>query len=264
MENSSQLDSSMTMQHIAQTNLQLFCQMRGLEYSDQQISYISSAYGLAALLFSGRYRACGKPFVCHVVGTASIVAWLSASPEMIAAALLHAAYQEGDFGSGLFGMSPAKRRRVLQAIGVEAEALVAAYTASSRTLSALLKTHERFDEMSDAERKVLLLQLANELDDYRDDAAHFAANRDGRLDKVKQSVREQADMAEKLGYPQLAALIARVYRNTSNSELSEEFRSQENNAYGLVPLSCRKKWQNEVLYLLFRVRRKLRHIFQHG
>ena len=98
----------------AQTNLQLHAQLLDLGCSIEDREYLAAGYRLAADLFSGQYRGSGKPFVAHLVGTASILAATKASATVVAAGLLHAAYDQGDFGLGLLGRHPNKRRELIE------------------------------------------------------------------------------------------------------------------------------------------------------
>ena len=111
----------------AQTNIQFFNQLRSLEYSAADLVLVRDSYELAMELFAGRFRPSGKPFLCHLVGTASILASLKVSPVLVAAGLLHAAYMQGNFGAARGGMSRAKRRRVRSVVSDEVEKLVASY-----------------------------------------------------------------------------------------------------------------------------------------
>ncbi|NJP21002.1 MAG: hypothetical protein HC763_20665 [Hydrococcus sp. CRU_1_1] len=82
----------------AQTNIQLFNQLRDRGYSNAELQEIFNAYQLTIELFTGQFRASGKTFIAHLVGTASILTHLRVSSKLIAAGLLHAAYSQGDFG----------------------------------------------------------------------------------------------------------------------------------------------------------------------
>ena len=64
------------MHSCAQTNIQLFNQLRRDAYSDGDLNLVRHAYESAMVLFSGRFQPSGKSFIAHVVGTASILAWL--------------------------------------------------------------------------------------------------------------------------------------------------------------------------------------------
>ena len=72
--------------------------MRKAGYSTEDQLYIAKAYELSMALFTGQFRGTGKTFTAHLVGTASILVSLQMPLPLIAAALLHAVYLQGDFG----------------------------------------------------------------------------------------------------------------------------------------------------------------------
>src|SRR5205085_1702384 len=115
---------------VAQTNLQLYNQLIARSWNIDDVARVRPAYELAARLFSGRYRCSGKPFVDHLVGTASVVADSGGRVELVLAALLHAAYEHGDFGRGRRARGDERRTAVRRVVGDEAEALVFAYSRS--------------------------------------------------------------------------------------------------------------------------------------
>src|SRR5687767_15961282 len=100
----------------AQTNLQLYTQLRRAGYTAEQLVPVRAGYDLAMQLFSASFRGSGKPLLAHLVGTASILAAIGQSRDIVLAGLLHAAYALGDFGDGRFGVSEAKRERVRKAV----------------------------------------------------------------------------------------------------------------------------------------------------
>src|SRR5690349_15945772 len=137
-----------------QTNLQLFALLRRSGRAAGDLARLRDAYELAMHLFAGRYRPDGKTFIAHLVGTAGIVA----------AGLLHAAYTEGDFGA-----SPrSSRQRVRKAAGSEAEGYVAAYAALRWSAEAVASLRAGLDDLDESGRCVLLIRLANELEDCLD------------------------------------------------------------------------------------------------
>lgn len=227
------------MAHIAQTHLQLFRQMRGSGYSAADQALVSNAYQLATQLFANLFRPCGRPFVNHLVGTAAVLVRLKAPIRLVVAGLLHASYQEGDFPSSLEGMTPRKRELVRAVVGGEIEELVAAYTVSSRNMSAMLVSHARFYEMSAEERDVLLMQLANELDDYRDLSANHSANTEERIEVIRKCGREQVEMAERLGHPELGRALGEIYADSSEAAVPAALKSRFSYGYAILPYSCR-------------------------
>lgn len=245
---------------LPQTNLQLLAQMRAMGYSVADMTAVARGYRLAMDLFSARFRACGKPFVCHLVGTAAVLVWLERPVAHVLCGLLHAAYAEGDFGSAPQGMTVRKRARLRAVIGEAAEALVADYTTSSRTAAALVARHAQFASLSVRERDVLVIQLANELDDFRDWAPHYAQNAEGRLQGIRVSARHQEEMARALGHPLFADALRDTYRAVLDAEIPAQLRSDQANGFTLVPASQRRR--APVLLRLFvgKVMRRLQRL----
>lgn len=243
---------------IAQTHLQLFRQMHGNGYSATELAMVADAYRTATKLFANRFRPCGRPFVAHLIGTGAILVWLKAPIHLVVAALSHAAYQEGDFPNSLEGMTPRKRKVLSAAIGLEAEALVAAYTLGSRSLTGLRASHARFKEMSSMERDVLLMQLANELDDYRDLAANHAANAAERIEVIRQSGQLQVELAERLGRPELARALRETYADSIAASVAAPLVSNFADGYAIVPNSCQIRSHILARRLGVKIRNRLR------
>ena len=243
---------------IAQTHLQLFEQMRSNGYSAAELVMVAEAYRTATKLFAGRFRPCGRPFVSHLVGTSAILVWLKAPMPIVIAALLHAAYQEGDFANSLEGISARKRKELREAIGAEAEELVAAYTAGSRSLAGIMASYARFHQMSSAERDILLIQLANELDDYRDLASNHAANADERIAVIRQCGSQQADMAEWLGRPALAQALRETYAESIAAFIPKPLLSEFAYGYEIVPNSCQVRYNILARRLGVKIRNRMR------
>ena len=89
----------------AQTNVQLFNQLRSQGYSQNDRERVREAYEFAMRLFTGLFLPSGKTFIDHLVGTASILTSLRMPVEVVVAGLIHAAYlrrfwsqQNGDVG----------------------------------------------------------------------------------------------------------------------------------------------------------------------
>lgn len=78
------------MRVIAQTHLQLLAQLHSQSYADADLGMIGRAYRRAMVAVDGLYRGSGKPFICHLVGTASIAGYCAAPVSVLLVALLHA------------------------------------------------------------------------------------------------------------------------------------------------------------------------------
>lgn len=145
----------------AQTNVALYRQLMAAAWSDADLGRAGAAHELALRLFAGRFRASGKPFLAHLVGTASIAQAHGGAPGVVLAGLLHAAYAQDGWGDGLAGAAAARRAVVAGAAGAEAERLVAGYTRLRWPAT-------------EGEPALLFLRVANELEDHLDGAMHFA------------------------------------------------------------------------------------------
>ena len=77
-----------------QTHLELFMQMAETNnYRPQDIENCNKAYTLALNCVYNMARASGKPFICHLVGTASILVAQKAEIDVVVAGLMHALFQ---------------------------------------------------------------------------------------------------------------------------------------------------------------------------
>jgi hypothetical protein len=112
----------------AQTIVQLLDQMQALGYPLESVLKVRDAYGISGELAPGCFRASGRTFLAHLVGTASITAAFGANAAVIAAALLHAAYASGQFPNGFGESTAAMRRWLRRRVGRATEELVYIYS----------------------------------------------------------------------------------------------------------------------------------------
>jgi hypothetical protein len=85
-------DAVMTQAELCQNRSELLelAQTRG--YDSAQVALLSDACRVAQVLMDGGYRPCGRPFINHLIGTASVLLRYDYRIELVAAGLLHAAY----------------------------------------------------------------------------------------------------------------------------------------------------------------------------
>jgi hypothetical protein len=214
----------------AQTNLQLWAQLGASErpLSSDELTRLVAGYDLALELFSDHYRATKKPFIAHLVGTASIIASIGRPGDEIAAALLHAAYDQGDFGDARRKTTTrARRSRVSAAIGSAAERLVHRYHELSFDCTLLDRIEAAPDQVVEPELQiVLVLRLANALEEWLDGASYFAPEKasirrfgNGNTDVARQRLKELAAhlgepiLGEAFATPPLIEVIPEVFRS---------------------------------------------------
>ena len=112
----------------AQTNLQLYSQLMQAGHSASELGIVRKAYDLAVQLFTGSFRANGKPFIAHLVGTVRILAEAEAGIDVTAAGFLHSVFSHGEFGDGDRSPNRKKHAHVQHAVGSIIENHVMSYT----------------------------------------------------------------------------------------------------------------------------------------
>jgi (p)ppGpp synthase/HD superfamily hydrolase len=198
----------------AQTNIQLFNQLAECAYSMTEIEYVRDSYVFAMPLFSGQYRPSGKTFIAHAVGTASVLATFRAPAHLLAAAILHSAYTLGVWGTLRRSIDERKRNRLRKAIGFEAEFLVHAYASFEWNEHQVRRLLESKSPLSARERDVVMIRLANEVDEYAELAGLYAPSWEGRVAAARSLLPACIELAERIGASRLGDEIRFVSEQT--------------------------------------------------
>ena len=147
---------------VPQTNLQLYAQLIKLGFKNEHLNEINRAYLFVARQSSSILRGSGKPFVCHLVGTAALIAETGAGYIPVTAALLHASYQDRLPFPGDDGLE-ARRRFIKDHFGVHIETLV-----HDQHKFETKDLHLYSDELLRQRQMVVMLRLADEIEDLLD------------------------------------------------------------------------------------------------
>jgi|GEM_PF-511957 len=150
-------------------------------YQAAELALLSNAYFIAQALMTGRYRSCGRPFINHLAGTASVLLRYDFRIEIVMAGLLHAAYThcpahpEG---------KQAAREDVCNKLGGEdnkVERLVRGYTlrGMKSLKNQVVVTDAGQTTIFDAE--VQMIALANEIDMYLSGETRYSAPRNDEM-----------------------------------------------------------------------------------
>ena len=231
---------------VAQTNIQLYNQLRRAGLGREDLALVARAYGLLAGLYAGYYQGDGKPFVAHGVGVASIVAELGQPASIIAVALLHGVYANADFGDGADpGATPSRRRVVRDAVGAEVEQLVFRFTDLRPHPDTIESDRQAIAGLDETERTLQLVAVADHLEKYVDlGVLYFGDNRD----IVAWTERIGADLAEiavELGEPGLAGTLKAAFAaaEAEADRVPPELRPSDRRGQLklVVPRSCRRR-----------------------
>lgn len=260
------------MHSYAQTNVQLFNQLRSEGYSKKDRQHLLEVYEFGIGIFTGLFLPSGKTFIDHLVGTASILASLRVPINVVAAGLIHAAYLHGDFGTPGTGVSEAKRKRVRDAVGGDVEEYVARYDRLLWTPQTIPVLRRTIDKSGAIEREVLLMRLANELEHILDLGGLYFARGEKQQKWHQQDMQSYGpimrEMSEKLGQSSLSAEMTAAFRSISSAEIPIEpsIRSQHQVAYLIVPMSYRERFGVVLLRqahrLFSKVLNRMRRLYQ--
>ena len=207
----------------AQTNLQLYNQLVQADYSEDDLIEIDKAYRLAMNLFAGQYRPNGKTFISHLVGTASVLAIIRAPVSIVSAGLLHAAYLYGRFGDPRAGVTKIKRRRVKRTVGPNVEELVRKYSMMPWDAEEIRRLNEHKTPLSADVQQVILIRLANEIDEHLD-LGMLYCSKDKTAELGVHFDNTLTNLAKKIGDSSLAALLQDVLNEASLVEVPEVLR----------------------------------------
>ncbi len=221
----------------AQTNLQLYSQLRRAGASDADLALVRAGYDLAMHLCPASFRGSGKPLLAHLVGTASILAAVGQTARVATAGLLHAAYVFGDFGDAQSGMTEARRDRVRRAVGPDVEDLIARYTRFDWNKNTIPSIRARVAGLTPIERDVLVIRLANELEDHLDYGVLYCGNGEARREYIRSPLNQSVDMARQLGLSALAAALDAAFTETLAADLPPSLRNTHDYTFVQPPAS---------------------------
>lgn len=227
------------MHSYAQTAVCLYNQLRENNYSNREIELVDKTYKFSKLLFSGRFQPSGKDFLSHCVGTASILASVHLPAELVAAALIHNVYQNGDFGDGKKFISKSKRQYVRKVIVNEVEKYAAEFATLSWNSTTIADIRSRIKNLSTIEKNVVLLRLADILEHLLDLDVLFYGDK-GTIHYIA-NAHICEEISGHLGYPVLAEEFRKYYSEINSGQIPIDFITQKKASYMVIPQSYKKR-----------------------
>jgi hypothetical protein len=249
--------------HIAQTNIQLYNQLRDADLPLDDIVLVRRSYELLASLYPGYYQADGKPFVAHGVGVTSILAWLDQPAEILAVGLLHNVYGNADFGDGSrSGATPFRRRLVREAVGERVEHLLGRFTDQRIHVRGIDDLQRDLGARDDTERRLLLVDLADHLEKYIDLGVLYFGDDDWLVRLSDRLGSDMIEIANALDEPKLGEMLSTAFAEATAhaGDVPAELRAGDGRAHLklVVPRSCRRRLRVRLRDQAERARRRLR------
>ncbi len=147
-------------------------------YRQDEWTALEQAYRAAMILLNGAFRPCGRPFINHVTGTASVLIHYELNHTVVAAGLLHAAYTHCPHWSDDAQQAVAKVAELLGGRGNPVELVVRDYTRRVRRARELLSSPDRGSAITTADGAMLAIAAANEVDMHLSGEFRFSGRRD--------------------------------------------------------------------------------------
>ncbi len=208
----------------AQTNLQLYRRLISLGHDEADLLTISRAYDLAIELFADNYRGSRKPFVCHLIGTAALVAEERVPIDVIAASAIHAAYEHATWPDGQPADAPEHRAGVRAAIGPAAEQIVHDYNGYPWDEHVIAALPAAVGAMDAHDRLLVLMRIANAADEMADLGLRLSAK--GGEPRYRAECIDALELAAtRLGHPNLAAFVRATYTENEQTVVPSSLRS---------------------------------------
>jgi hypothetical protein len=184
--------------YLAQTVGALYRQLHAAGYGPNQLRAVQKCFAFSNRAFSGVHHGCGKPLICHLVGTASAVTAMDARVEMVCAGLTHALFERGLF------QEQGSQTRLEAEFGPSVYRLIAAFGRfrwDDETIAAFAAQPSFANETF---RSMLILRLANEMDDI----ANMGLALGPRREPVRGRIENCARIADGLGLREAARTLA--------------------------------------------------------
>jgi hypothetical protein len=256
---------------IAQTNIQLYNQLRDAHLPIDDLVLVHRAYELLASLYPGFYQADGKPFVAHGVGVTSILAWLDQPADILAVGLLHNVYGNADFGDGRrTGTTRFRRRVVRDAVGERVEGLLNRFADLRIHAQGIDAVRRDLGGRDDIERRLLIVDLADHLEKYIDLGVLYFGDNDWVVGRSDQVGGDLIELANALDQPKLGEMLSTAFAEASAraGDVPAELRAGDGRRYLelVVPRSCRRRLRVKVrdyaqhARLRFRLTARLRRL----
>jgi hypothetical protein len=226
----------------AQTNLQLYRQMADTGYTSGERERVARAYRFLMPTFSAMYRGTEKPFVTHLVGTASILAAHRAHIDLVLAGLLHAVYMIGDFGYQPGTRHTRRKQSTVEKIaGKGTEAIIAAYDRMDWDSQSLERYLLDYPQRTGVEQDAISLQLANTLEDLLDHGVNYSAGKKFATLTSPDMQAALVALAKQHSWPELAERIEQGLKALNSGETPTDPKAAMGQSRLILPPSGRRR-----------------------
>jgi len=223
-----------TLPSFAQTNLQLYKQLIHLGWGNAELGRIAKGYNIALQLFGNRVRGNGKPFVCHLIGTASILAHCNQPVQVVLAGLLHAAYSQGNFGDQSTGATSERRQVLAALVAPKVEYLITKYAQFNWNEDTVQWMLSSSGTLSTVAKICAIMRLANHVEDYLDFGMAIHKKRE-KFSSHPSADHPLVQLSEKVKQPLLGDLLLAVFSEHQAQQIPARLKRHVGGSADLSP-----------------------------
>ena len=200
-----EMHEPMHRQELVQTRSDLLDAAQGLGYSTNELRTLSDACARAQMVMNAGYRPCGRPFLNHLIGTASVLLRYRFRIQVVAAGLLHAMYTHcPPIGAGPQAMI-GQVEAMLGGRDSPIERLVHDYTLRESTTG--MEGPAAIGEWTTHDAEILMIVAANEIDMHLSGEIRYSGRSDGLSPATLDAIEA---VARRLGAPGIASTLRRA------------------------------------------------------
>ena len=197
-------DRAMQSHELRQTLSGLFDLARARGFNQEEWTMIETAHRLAMVLMNGTYRPCGRPFINHLVGTASVLIHYNFRARVVGAGLLHSAYTHSIEAAADVDAGVERIHKLLGGRESRLDASARAYALRAPRWQQLRASPNWQMELSIEDAEILAIVAANVVDMHLSGEFRYSGRRDVET-------RDAGDLmthaCEILGVPGLAETL---------------------------------------------------------
>ena len=252
---------------VAQTNIQLYNQLRERGMALEDLLLVRRAIELNTALSTGFFQADGKAFTAHGIGVASVLAQIGQPADVIAFGLLHNVYGNGDFGDSRGPAATPKRRQLVRdAVGDRVELMCDEFARNRVTDRSIDDILAHVDELDELHRILAVVDLADTVEKHADLGCLYYGDGEWVIGEVERAGAKFIELAIALGERELAKMLSDSFERVASetARVPVELRPPGGQQYGklVVPRSCRRRRQPRYLVQQARNHLKLRRRYR--
>ncbi len=152
---------------LEQTFAGLMLQAKENNYAREEVGALARAASLAMQLTDGMYRPCGRPFLNHLIGTASVMVFFGLELHIVLAGMLHAAFTHGPLNRSVENDALLRNRfACLGNLAEQVAELAWVYDRRGALYREIIQNGATLESLTMGAVNIFLIESANDIDTH--------------------------------------------------------------------------------------------------